>query len=105
MSYKILRTAKADELLHGIVLYIQRAFDTETALKKLDEIEAEISNLEENPYLGVEPRYRVLKRQGYRVLILKKNLVFYKVHEDEKIIMIHAIVDDRMDYLSIVMGL
>ena len=39
-----------------------------------------IKLLEDNPYIGTVPRYSVLKRHGYRVLILEKNLAFYKVN-------------------------
>lgn len=34
------------------------------ALKKLDEIEDRIRQLGENPDLGIDPRYLVLKRSG-----------------------------------------
>ena len=47
----------------------------------------------------------VLRRQGYKVLITEKNLVFYKINEDEKVVMVYAVVDQRQDYLSIVRGL
>ena len=33
---------------------------------------------------GTEPRYTVLKRQGYKVLILEKDLVFYKIDENHR---------------------
>jgi toxin ParE1/3/4 len=46
-----------------------------------------------------------LRRQGYLVLILEKNLVFYKVDEEEKTVIIYAVVDQRQDYLGIVRGL
>ena len=38
-------------------------------------------------------------------MILKKDLVFYKVDELKKEIMIYAVVDQRQDYLSIIRGL
>ena len=41
-------------------------------------------DLGDNPFKGVEPRYLVLKRQGYKVLILEKNIVFYKVDEQKE---------------------
>ena len=53
-----------------------RNFDEDIALKKLDDLEKNIYLLEDNPYLGTIPRYPVLKRQGYQVLILEKNLIF-----------------------------
>ena len=62
-------------------------------------------SLADNPYIGVEPRYNVLKRQGYLVLILEKNLVFYKVDDKKKTVTIYAVVDQRQDYLSIIRGL
>ena len=47
----------------------------------------------------------VLRRQGYKVLILEKDLVFYKVNEAEKTVIIYAVVDQRQDYLDIIRGL
>ena len=46
-----------------------------------------------------------MKRQGYRVLILEKNLVFYKINEENKRVIIYAVVDQRQDYLNIIRGL
>ncbi|NMB35690.1 MAG: type II toxin-antitoxin system RelE/ParE family toxin, partial [Firmicutes bacterium] len=51
---------------------------------------------------GSIPRYSILKRQGYRVVIIDKHLVFYKVNEDEKLVIVHAIVDRRREYLNLV---
>lgn len=48
------------------------------------------------------PRYPILKRQGYRVLILKKDLVLYKINEAKKEVIIYAVVDHRQDYLNII---
>ena len=49
--------------------------------------------------------YDVLKRQGYLVLILEKDLVFYKVDDKKKLVTVYAVVDRRQDYLSIIRGL
>ena len=40
MTYKVLRTDKADELIQKIILYVAEQFGREVALKKLDELEA-----------------------------------------------------------------
>ncbi|MBQ6133835.1 MAG: type II toxin-antitoxin system RelE/ParE family toxin [Lachnospiraceae bacterium] len=105
MKYKIVRTDTADALIRKIVLFIAKNFDNDTALEKLDELEKSIMLLEDNPYLGEVPRYPLLKRQGYRVLILEKDLVFYKVDDSQKIVTVYAVVDQRQDYLSIIRGL
>ncbi|SEQ26267.1 toxin ParE1/3/4 [Lachnospiraceae bacterium RM5] len=105
MKYRVERTDTADSLIRKIVLFIAENFGNDVALEKLDYLEESIMNLGENPYIGVQPRYNVLKRQGYLVLILEKDLVFYKVNDDKKVVTIYAVVDQRQDYLSIIRGL
>ena len=105
MSYRIFRTETADNLIRGIILYIADNVGIDTAIEKLDEMEASINALSDNPYLGEIPRYPVLRRQGYRVLILDKDIVFYKVNEETQTVIIYAVVDQRQDYLDIVRGL
>ena len=105
MKYRVYRTDTADALIRNIVLYIAENFGNEIALNKLDDLEKSILKLEDNPYIGTEPRYTVLKRQGYKVLILEKDLVFYKIDENQKVVTVYAVVDQRQDYLSIIRGL
>ena len=105
MKYEVIRTDTADSLIRKIVLHIAENFGTDVALEKLDNLEEAIMNLGENPYIGVEPKYNILKRQGYLVLILEKDLVFYKVDDSKKQVVIYAVVDQRQDYLSIIKGL
>ena len=105
MKYKVIRTDTADALIRNIVLYIAEKFGNETALEKLNDLEASILALGDNPYIGAESRYTVLKRQGYKVLILEKDLVFYKIDDERKVITVYAVVDQRQDYLSIIRGL
>ena len=105
MKYNIVRTDTADAGLRKIILYIAQNFGNDVALKKLDEKEDRIQQLGDNPDLGINPRYLVLKRQGYKVLVLEKDLVFYKVNEARKEVTIYAVVDQRQDYLNIIRGL
>lgn len=102
MKYKVIRTDTADA---GIILYVAQNFGNDVALEKLDAIEKRILELGDDPYIGTEPRYLVLKRQGYKVLILEKDLVFYKIDEENKAVVIYAVVDQRQDYLNIIRGL
>lgn len=95
----------ADSQIRSIILYIAEKFGNEIALQKLNDLEKHILTLADNPEIGTEPRYLVLRRQGYKVLILEKDLVFYKVNESQKEVIIYAVVDQRQDYLSIIRGL
>ncbi len=104
-KYTVIRTDTADSLIHKIILGIAQNFSAEIALEKLDELEKQIMLLADDPYIGVEPRYMILRRQGYKVLITEKNLVFYKVDEKESVVTVYAVVDQRQDYLNILRGL
>jgi len=105
LKYHIIRTDTADAGIRKIILYVAQNFGNDVALKKLDELEQSILALEENPYIGIDPRYPVLKRQGYKVLILDKDLVFYKIDNDRKVVTVYAVVDQRQDYLNVIRGL
>lgn len=105
MKYDVIRTDTADTGIRKIILYVAQNFGNAVALEKLDEIEKRILNLADDPYTGTDPRYLVLKRQGYKVLILEKDLVFYKIDEEHKKVVVYAVADQRQDYLNIIRGL
>lgn len=103
MKYNILRTDKADEQLRDIILYIaENSGDVDVALRYLDILEKAIMNLSEFPYIGVKPRYSILRKQGYLVLIVERHLVFYKVDEEKKAVIVYAVVDGRREYKNLI---
>ncbi len=104
-KYEIVRTDTADEGIRRIILYVAQNFGAEVALKKLDDMEKSILSLGDNPDAGVDPRYLVLKREGYKVLILEKDLIFYKIDENRRRVIVYAVVDQRQDYLNVILGL
>jgi len=55
---------------------VAQKFGSDVALEKLDYLGKSIMTLERKPYIGVVPKYTILRRQGYLVLILKKDFVF-----------------------------
>ena len=64
-------------------------------------MEYAINRLQDFPQLGTIPRYAILKRQEYRVIVVEKHLVFYKINEENKAVIIYAIVDGRREYLNL----
>lgn len=101
--YKILRTDKAEDQLRDIIFYIaDDSGDVDIALRYLEKIETAINRLQEFPNSGSIPRYSILKKQGYRVVIVEKHLVFYKVSEEDKTVIIYAIVDGRREYRNLI---
>ena len=103
--YKILRTDTADAGIRRIILYVAEKFGNNTALEKLNALEQSINKLADNPHIGTDPKYMVLRRQGYKVLITEMDLVFYRIFEAEKTVIIYAVTDQRQDYLKILQGL
>ncbi len=103
MKYKIVRTDKADEQLREIIFYIaDDSGNVDIALNYLDTIEMAINRLVEFPLSGSNPKYSILRKQGYKVLIVERHLVFYKVNESEKIVTIYAVVDGRQEYKNLI---
>lgn len=102
MSYRILRTDKANDQLFDVIQYIADNAGANIALQYLDKLEAAVMNLADFPYSGTVPRYSILKKQGYRVLIVERHLIFYKVDEEKQTVMIHAVVDGRQEYRNLV---
>lgn len=105
MKYNVIRTDMADSQIRSIILFVAEKFGNAVALEKLDDLEKSILALGDNPNLGTEPKYPALKRQGYKVLILEKDLVFYKIDESKKEVIIYAVADQKQDYLNIIRGL
>lgn len=101
----MIRTDVADLQIRNIVLFVAEKFGNDVALEKLDDLERRIIALGDNPDIGIEPKYLVLKRQGYKMLVLEKDLVFYKIDESKKEVIVYAVVDQRQDYLNIINGL
>lgn len=102
MNYRILRTDKANDQLHSLILYI--AYDSgsiDTALAYLEKLEQGINLLSTSPNMGSYPRYSTLRKQGYRVLIVQRHLIFYKVEEKAKQVIIYAIFDAKQEYKNL----
>lgn len=101
--YEIMRTDKLEDQLRDIIYYIaDDSGSIDTALKYLEKIEKTINSLKEFFNLGSIPRYSILKKQSYRVVIVEKHLIFYKISEENKTIIVYAIVDGRREYKNLI---
>ena len=102
MKYSIFRTDKFNDQLTDIIMYIKDAFSKKEALDYLIFLEEQINNLREYPYIGIVPRYQAISRQGYRALICRQNIVFYKVNEEKEKITLHIIVPTKRNYVNMI---
>ena len=83
-AYRIIIMAQADQALHHIVLHVKQSFSNETAKSVYQEIKDRILLLADNPYMGMIPRHTVLRNKNYRMLIINKNIILYRVFDYKK---------------------
>ena len=102
MKYLIYRTDFFNDQLQDIVLYIRDDFSQDEANDYLDYLEEQLENLSSFPYIGVVPRLTSIAKQGYRVLIVRQNLIFYQVFDDRKMIVLYAIVSSKRKYEDLI---
>lgn len=103
MMYRVLKTDQAEDQIHDLIHYIaDETGDIERALAYLDKMEKTIEKLEEFPESGHIPRYSILKKQGFRVVIIDKHLAFYKVNHQDKTVIIYTVVDGRQEYMRLI---
>lgn len=101
MKYEVIRTDKADVQIRDLIYYIaEDSGDVDIALRYLDKLEHGIELLRDQPYCGVQARHPSLKRMGFRVLIVEKHLIFYKVRERDFTVIVYAVVDAKRDYID-----
>ena len=102
MKYFINRTDKFNDQLTDIIMYMASNHSNAEVLDYLAYLENEINNLAEYPYLGSVPRYQSIAKQGFRALICKQNIIFYKVNEGKKEVVLHIIVSVKRHYINLI---
>lgn len=100
--YKIVVSETYHKDLKDIIHYIYHNLDAAlSASDLLDEIEATISNLSIMPlrYGLVDDVY--LRHKEFRKCLVKNYIIFYKVHKENKTVMIHRILHARQKWIDI----
>ena len=102
MKYIIKRTDKFNDQLTDIILYIASNYSKNVALDYLAYLEKEVNNLADYPYSGSVPRYQAIAKQGFRAIVCKQNIIFYKVNEEKKEVVLHIIVAAKRNYINLI---
>lgn len=97
-SFKVRIYPTAEQDLAEIVDYLN-TLSADVALRYYDMLVEEIAGLSTMPERYPHPRDLALTAKGYRYLIVKDYLVFYRVVGDT--VQIHRILYGRRDYRSI----
>ncbi len=101
--FKLKRTQKADNQLSNIIYYVADSTGSiDTAMKLSETIEKSLLKLTDFPESGVKPQYAILDRQGLRILIVDRYLIFYKVDNVNETIMIVGVVSSSQEYINLI---
>lgn len=101
MNYRIVRSEIFENQLDQILDYIKVSFSKEQALDYLNYLQKEIDNLGKFPNLGKKVCFKINSSEPTNAFISKKNIVFYRINEEEKTITLIAIATASQNYLSL----
>lgn len=102
MSFKIKFTATAKEDLRNIALYIAEiSGEKSVAINFVNELRNKTKILEDFPESGSLPSDRVMISSGYRFLVHKDYLIFYRFDHDENTSYILAVFNAKRDYTKV----
>ena len=97
--YEVLRAQSAEDQLRDIVLYLRDVSGSNgPALRLLDRFERAMTLLSSFPRLGVVPSSPALSQHGYRMLVVGEHLVFYRVNDELRRIIVVGFFYKSRDY-------
>src|SRR5574344_414617 len=99
MAYSLMLSDHFKDDLSLQMDYLSKVAPKERVEQTLRSLLERIELLNNNPYLGIEPRSADIKNWGFRVLILDEFLVFYKVNETTKAVMLSSVFSSKENYL------
>ena len=101
--YNVEISDRAENDLDNIITYIaQNLAAPKAASDFADKVFDCYDQLEDNPYIyGFchDPR---LRKEGYRRALVKKYLVVFKIHEENKEVHVHAVFHGSQDYVNLI---
>lgn len=101
--FEVSLTAKAQDQLRAIIFYLADYHDNvDYALQISNKIKQAIESLSLYPKLGSVCHSIALRKQGFRVLVVDRYLIFYKIFETTNQVIIYAMVDGRREYLNLI---
>ena len=101
MIYKINRSHLFEIQLDQILDYIKVSFSSEKSLEYLAYLQSQIESLKEFPNLGKKVSLKTNNIKPTNAFISKKNIVFYRVNEEEKTVVLIAITNANQNYLNL----
>lgn len=97
--YQVILSNDANNDINQIVLFIAtESGSKKVALDYLDKLQDAILLLNKFPERGSNPRYKILRNQGYKFIVVETHLVFYKIKEENKTVIIYRVLHQKSSY-------
>jgi len=101
--FEIKITDEARHDLEKIYDYISLELKNDIAAKKLiRKIRDSIIRLREFPYMSELLKDEILRKKGYRKIVIDNYIVIYKVNKDERSVIIVRIIYNRRQYQDLI---
>ena len=101
--YEVLRAQTAEDQLRDIVLYLVDVSGSNgPALRLLGRIEQAMTLLSSFPRLGIVPSSPALAQRGYRMLVVGEYLVFYRVDDELRRVIVVGFFYKSRDYETLI---
>ena len=99
MGYKLIVSKDAHGDVDEIAGYIARELENPQAASSfLDDVEKSYRSLMENPRLFALCQDSSLQRKGYRKIVIKNDLVLYRIDENKKSVYVVRVVYGPRNY-------
>ena len=96
-KYKDIILDSAYNDIDEIVKYF-RTYSKKGAERISSKIHTAISRIKTHPYIGPAVFDEKLAAEGLRMVVIEKYLMFYKVFDDKKSVVIYRVIDGRRNY-------
>lgn len=97
--YNVILSNDANNDINQIVIFIRtESGSVEIARKYFDKLETAILALNKFPERGSNPRYKILRNQGFKFIAVESHLVFYKINEVNKNLIVYRVLHNKSAY-------
>ena len=99
MKYRVVQTAIFQKQLKNLLINLSQKYSKKVALEYALFLRQQLKTLEEFPNMW--PLDTVKEFEEYHLLISKKNIVFYRVDEESKVVICEIIASSNQNYLNL----
>lgn len=97
VNYKIKITQIAQDDLKSIIAHI-RIDNPDAAIRMYEKIKESISKLADFPLMGSVPLDTKIAGQGYRMIVVDPNLVFYILVLEDNTVEVHRVLHSKQNF-------